>query len=59
MQILTRMKKQCDKCKDAKYISELYFSNTIEYVCPACNGSGYKHVKRWVTLESLLKKGKK
>ena len=32
---------------------------TIEYVCPKCNGAGHTHIKRWVTLESLLKKGKK
>ena len=58
MQILARIKKKCDKCKDAKYISESYFSKTIEYVCPPCKGSGYKYIKRWVTLESLLKEKK-
>ena len=68
MQVLTRLKKKCDECKDAKYISELYDSlgvtseaidRTIEYVCPKCNGAGHTHIKRWVTLESLLNKRKK
>lgn len=67
MQILTRIKKKCEVCDDAKYISELYNSlgvtagsidKTIEYVCPKCNGIGHTHVKRWVTVESLLKEKK-
>ena len=58
MQILTRIKKKCDKCKDAKYISKIYapLDKTIEYVCPECKGSGFKYVRRWMTAESLLKK---
>ena len=61
MQVLCRMKKKCDKCKSAKYISKMYepLDQTVEYVCPVCKGSGIKYIKRWITVESLLNKENK